>query len=293
MSTLAAQKSEEVPIDSMIETRRTLSVTDDLELKGDHTQLEKVDKEIAKYASQARIDISPEENARLRRLIDRRVLVIMIATYFLQAIDKGTLSFSSIMGLPKDTGLLTPDGHVSQLYSWLTTCIYIAILVVEYPQVRMRSQLHYPTCCRKTLLTEFNAELHHSTCSYCEILGVLHSCLGNYPGQPRRVLKLHRTSDCSYTAGDLRIGMSAGLRRSLGHVVSTRGTGSPSHILVHDERSTADRRWSASVSLHSDHNGTAHVMAVAVPLVRHYLHLLRRLRFCLHAGLADASQMFH
>ncbi|KAI1320324.1 major facilitator superfamily domain-containing protein [Xylariaceae sp. FL0255] len=38
----------------------------------------------------------------------------MITAYFLQAIDKGTLSFSS--------------------NNWLMTCIYIAILVVEYPQ---------------------------------------------------------------------------------------------------------------------------------------------------------------
>ncbi|KAI3321580.1 MFS general substrate transporter [Xylariaceae sp. AK1471] len=121
-------------VDSMIEAHRTLSPMDDAELKGDHTHLDRVDKEIAKYASEARVEISPEENDRLRRLIDRRVLVVMICTYFLQAIDKGTLSFSSIMGLPKDTGLLTPEGKISQNYSWLTTCIYIAILIVEYPQ---------------------------------------------------------------------------------------------------------------------------------------------------------------
>lgn len=139
MATSAPRKSEEAPVDSMIEARRTISAADDVELKGNHTDLNRVDKEIAKYASQARVEISPEENIRLRKLIDRRVLVIMIATYFLQAIDKGTLSFSSIMGLPKDTGLLTPEGKVSQLYSWLTTCIYIAILVVEYPQVRVKS----------------------------------------------------------------------------------------------------------------------------------------------------------
>ncbi|KAK5636908.1 hypothetical protein RRF57_012620 [Xylaria bambusicola] len=134
MSTIATLKNDEAPADSMIEPRRTYSATDDMELKGDRTHIDRVDKEIAKYAAQSKIDISPEENVRLRKLIDRRVLVIMICTYFLQAIDKGTLSFSSIMGLPKDTGLLTPEGTVSQLYSWLTTCIYIAILVVEYPQ---------------------------------------------------------------------------------------------------------------------------------------------------------------
>ncbi|KAL3493290.1 major facilitator superfamily domain-containing protein [Aspergillus germanicus] len=61
-------------------------------------------------------------------MIDRRVLVIMVCTYFLQALDKGTMSFASIMGIREHAGLL--DGNK---YSWLTTCIYIAVLIVEYP----------------------------------------------------------------------------------------------------------------------------------------------------------------
>ncbi|RMJ04770.1 hypothetical protein BHE90_015701 [Fusarium euwallaceae] len=94
----------------------------------------KVDKELAKYAASTRIDISPEDDNRLRKLIDRRVLIVMIVTYFLQSLDKGTLSFASIMGLPQDTGMTDGDGNLTQQYSWLTTCIYITILVVEYPQ---------------------------------------------------------------------------------------------------------------------------------------------------------------
>lgn len=97
------------------------------DLKKDHMNYDRVDKEVAKYASEVAIDISPEENKRLKTLIDRRVLGIMIFTYFLQALDKGTLSFSSIMGIRTDTHL------VGQQFSWLTTCIYIAILIVEYP----------------------------------------------------------------------------------------------------------------------------------------------------------------
>jgi len=58
----------------------------------------------------------------------------MIFTYFLQAIDKGTLSFASIMGLLDDTGLANEDGSPNAKFPWLTTCIYLAILVVEYPQ---------------------------------------------------------------------------------------------------------------------------------------------------------------
>lgn len=97
--------------------------------------LSKMDRELAMYASDVRIDISPEENDRLRGMIHRRVLTVMIVTYFLQSLDKGTLSFSSIMGLPQDTGLTDVNGNVTQQYSWLTTCIYIAVLIVEYLQV--------------------------------------------------------------------------------------------------------------------------------------------------------------
>ncbi|KAL3425856.1 major facilitator superfamily transporter [Phlyctema vagabunda] len=95
--------------------------------KGDHINYDRIDKEVAKYTSDVQVHISPETDSRLKKLIDKRVLSVMIVTYFLQALDKGTLSFTSIMGLPDDNKL------VGQQYSWLTTCIYIAILVVEYP----------------------------------------------------------------------------------------------------------------------------------------------------------------
>jgi hypothetical protein len=77
----------------------------DIALK-DHMDYDRVDKEVAKYASAARIEITGAENVRLKRLIDRRVLPIMIFTYFLQALDKGTLSFASIMGIKTDVHLV-------------------------------------------------------------------------------------------------------------------------------------------------------------------------------------------
>jgi hypothetical protein len=61
------------------------------------------------------VDISPEENNRLRAKIDKRILVVMIFTYFIQALDKGTLSFASIMGIQADAKLK------GQEYAWLTT----------------------------------------------------------------------------------------------------------------------------------------------------------------------------
>ncbi|KAK2629513.1 hypothetical protein QTJ16_000333 [Diplocarpon rosae] len=93
----------------------------------DTTDFTQVDKEVAKYTSDVRIDIDEATNTRLKKLINRRVLLIMMVTYFLQALDKGTLAFASIMGIKEDTGL------VGSQYSWLTTCIYIAVLIVEFP----------------------------------------------------------------------------------------------------------------------------------------------------------------
>lgn len=102
---------------------------DELEKPG-HVNYSKVDKELAQYANDTNIEISEEENNRLRRMIDKRVLVIMVTVYLLQALDKGTMTFASIMGIKTDANL------VGQEYSWLTTCIYITILIVEYPQVK-------------------------------------------------------------------------------------------------------------------------------------------------------------
>lgn len=97
------------------------------QINKDFIDYERIDKDVAKYAGTTHIEISESENRRLRRMIDMRVLAIMVPTYFLQALDKGTMSFASIMGIREDLGL-----HAQQ-YSWLTTCIYIAVLVVEYP----------------------------------------------------------------------------------------------------------------------------------------------------------------
>ena len=72
----------------------------------DHTDFAQVDGEVAKYTSEVRIVIDEATNKRLRKLIDRRVLAVMIFTYFLQALDKGTLSFASIMGIQKYTHLV-------------------------------------------------------------------------------------------------------------------------------------------------------------------------------------------
>lgn len=80
--------------------------------KLDHINYDRIDDEIAKYANAEAIEISPEENQRLKRMIDRRVLPIMVFTYFLQALDKGTMSFASVMGILKDIPELNEGQNV-------------------------------------------------------------------------------------------------------------------------------------------------------------------------------------
>ena len=71
----------------MSEVERVFSPDD---LGKDHQNYERIDNEVAKYATDEYVEVSDAESRRLRKMIDRRVLFIMVVTYFLQALDKGT-----------------------------------------------------------------------------------------------------------------------------------------------------------------------------------------------------------
>lgn len=107
-------------------------------------QLDKsrIDGEVAKYASDKAVHIDEKTEKRLKRLIDRRVLTIMIFTYFLQALDKGTLSFASIMGIQEDTGLKGQqvNHEISSLYEPTADVFFSAYLVLVV------DNLYLPRC---------------------------------------------------------------------------------------------------------------------------------------------------
>lgn len=69
--------------------------------------------------------LTPENNKRVLRKIDLRLLPILLAIYFLQQLDKSTLSFASVFGLVEKTHL-----H-GQMYSWLGSVVYVAQLVFQ------------------------------------------------------------------------------------------------------------------------------------------------------------------
>lgn len=64
------------------------------------------DDETSRYVDSQPIIIDAATNKRLFWKINRRVLVIMLVTYFCQSLDKGTLGFSSIMGIQTDAHLV-------------------------------------------------------------------------------------------------------------------------------------------------------------------------------------------
>ncbi|EJT97059.1 MFS general substrate transporter [Dacryopinax primogenitus] len=75
--------------------------------------------------------ITLEENRRLLRLINTRVLPCMIICYLAQALDKGVLGTASIMGLQQDTGMVGQD------YALTNTILWIGVIVGELPANRL------------------------------------------------------------------------------------------------------------------------------------------------------------
>ncbi|KAE8364517.1 major facilitator superfamily domain-containing protein [Aspergillus caelatus] len=68
---------------------------------------------------------TPEEEKRVLKRIDRRLLPLLLGAYFFQQLDKSTLSYVSIFGLVEDANL-----H-GQQYSWLGSILYLAQLVMQ------------------------------------------------------------------------------------------------------------------------------------------------------------------
>ncbi|KAJ7045769.1 major facilitator superfamily domain-containing protein [Mycena alexandri] len=70
-----------------------------------------------------RRQITEEENAAVLRKIDRWILPVILMVYFLQQLDKSSLSYTSVFGIVTETGL------VGTQYSWLSSIVYVAQLI--------------------------------------------------------------------------------------------------------------------------------------------------------------------
>ncbi|OCT48061.1 hypothetical protein CLCR_04333 [Cladophialophora carrionii] len=83
----------------------------------------------ADQVTQEAIAILADEGKRkaLLRKIDWAILPCMIATYFLQFLDKTTIGYTAVMGLREDTHLK------GQQYSDIAMIFYIGYLAAEFP----------------------------------------------------------------------------------------------------------------------------------------------------------------
>ncbi|KAJ5364272.1 uncharacterized protein N7496_009985 [Penicillium cataractarum] len=69
--------------------------------------------------------LTPENNKRVLQKIDLRLLPILLSIYFLQQLDKSTLSYASVFGLVEKAHL-----H-GKMYSWLGSVVYLAQLIFQ------------------------------------------------------------------------------------------------------------------------------------------------------------------
>ncbi|WOO79402.1 putative transporter [Vanrija pseudolonga] len=80
-------------------------------------------------------DISPEDDARLRRRIDWHLLPLFCVIYCLQYVDKVAMSYAAIMGFREANHLSLAQ------YSWLGSIFYIGYVVGEYPMCLLMQKL--------------------------------------------------------------------------------------------------------------------------------------------------------
>ncbi|WVQ82643.1 hypothetical protein IAT38_004775 [Cryptococcus sp. DSM 104549] len=69
--------------------------------------------------------ITDEENRRVLWKIDSRLMPAMAVIYFLQQLDKASLSYSSVFNIQADAHLVGQD------YSWLSSIVYFAQIVFQ------------------------------------------------------------------------------------------------------------------------------------------------------------------
>ncbi|ESK92567.1 allantoate permease [Moniliophthora roreri MCA 2997] len=75
--------------------------------------------------SKERREITEEEDKRVLRKIDVWLMPVILLVYFLQQLDKSSLSYTSVFGIVQETGL------VGRQYSWLSSIVYLAQLVCQ------------------------------------------------------------------------------------------------------------------------------------------------------------------
>lgn len=128
------------------------------------------------------ITVTPEDDARILRKIDLTILPILLVVYFLQQLDKSTLSYASVFGIIQNAHLVGQD------YSWLGSIVYIAQLVMQ--PIIAYFLVKFPTgkfaavmiCCWGIILSCMSvANTYKSLLATRFLLGVFEASVGLFP----------------------------------------------------------------------------------------------------------------
>lgn len=74
---------------------------------------------LALFRDVDRTEISPEDEALIRRKVDLLLMPLLCITYALQSIDKNTISYAAVFGLREDLGLKGTE------FSWIGAVFYL------------------------------------------------------------------------------------------------------------------------------------------------------------------------
>lgn len=83
------------------------------------------DKATALVGVHSRVNVTAEDDRRVVRKIDQRILPILLIVYFLQQLDKSAMSYASIFGILDDAHLTNEN------YSWLSSIVYFPQLFLQ------------------------------------------------------------------------------------------------------------------------------------------------------------------
>ncbi|KAH6657726.1 major facilitator superfamily transporter [Truncatella angustata] len=108
-------------------TVHTVDTTDTIEPVRDTTApISKGAEKAAEFLAQhGEVAFDYEEERRVLRRIDMRILPLILGAYFFQQLDKSALSYTSIFGLTNDANLKGNE------YSWLGSILYVAQLIFQ------------------------------------------------------------------------------------------------------------------------------------------------------------------
>ena len=142
----------------------------------------------------------PVQLKRLVRKIDLTMAPLLAAVYFLQFLDKTTLSYTAVMGIRTDTHLKGQD------YSDLSMLFYIGMRVCQHLSLRRGRQSRHVD-----VVTDCKRRLPGGRVSYAipgaayitagVVSGHKHHDMGAHPWLPCCVYNIRGAGHCSYSAG--------------------------------------------------------------------------------------------